>query len=49
MTSLRGQASWDKMMSLGGKVKALACHPAKYVNKAEVVPFPVSAGMVLHN
>jgi hypothetical protein len=35
MTSLKGQASWAKMMSLGGKLTALACHQIKYVNKAE--------------
>jgi hypothetical protein len=35
MTSLRGQANWAKMTSLGGKLTALACHPTKYVNKAE--------------
>jgi len=35
MTSLRGQASWPKMMSLGGKLTAPACHPTKYENKAE--------------
>jgi len=27
MMSLRGQASWTKMTSLGGKQTALACHP----------------------
>jgi len=35
MTSLRGQASSAKMTSLGGKLTAMACHPTKYVNKAE--------------
>jgi hypothetical protein len=35
MTSFRGQASSAKMMSLGGKLIALACHPTKSVNKAE--------------
>jgi hypothetical protein len=35
ITSLRGQAGWAKMMSLGGKLTALACHPTKFVNKAE--------------
>jgi len=35
MTSLRGQANLAKMTSLGGKLAALACHPTKYVNKAE--------------
>ncbi len=35
MMSLMGEASWAKMMSLRGKLIALACHPTKYVNKAE--------------
>ncbi len=35
MTSLRGQARWTKMTSLRGKPTALACHPTKFVNKAE--------------
>jgi hypothetical protein len=35
MTSLRGQASWAKMTPLGGKLTGMACHPTKYVNKAE--------------
>ncbi len=35
MTSLRGQAGWAKMMSLRGKLMALACHLTKFVNKAE--------------
>jgi hypothetical protein len=35
MTTLRGQASWAKLMSLKGKLTAPACHPTKYVNKAE--------------
>ncbi len=34
-TSFRGQASWERMMSTGGKLTALACHPTKEVNKAE--------------
>jgi len=29
MMSLRGQASWTKMTSLGGKLSALACHLTK--------------------
>ena len=33
--SLRGSTSWTKMTSLGGKLTALVCCPAKYVNKAE--------------
>jgi len=35
MTSFRGQASWAKMTSPGGKLAAPACHPTKKVNKAE--------------
>ncbi len=35
MMSLRGQAGWVKMMSLVSKITAPACHPTKYVNKAE--------------
>jgi hypothetical protein len=35
MMSLRGQASWAKMTSLGGKLTASAGHPTKYANKAE--------------
>jgi len=34
MTLLRGQDSWAKMMSPGGKLTAQACHPTKKVNKA---------------
>ncbi len=40
MTSFRGQASWAKMMSLVGKVSALACHLTKSVNKAEELTNP---------
>jgi hypothetical protein len=32
--SFRGQASWAKRTSPGGKI-TLACHPTKKVNKAE--------------
>jgi hypothetical protein len=35
MMSLRGQASWAKMMSLRGKLTAPVCHPTKFVNKAK--------------
>jgi hypothetical protein len=35
MMSLRGQASWAKMMPPGGKLTALVCHPPKKVNIAE--------------
>jgi hypothetical protein len=37
--SLRGQASLAKMMSSGGKITALACHPTKKVNKAEELAY----------
>jgi hypothetical protein len=47
MTSLRGQASSAKMMSLVGKVTALAYHPTKSVYKAEELPFlSANIGMV---
>jgi len=29
MITFRGQAGWVKMMSLGGKLTALACHRTK--------------------
>jgi len=35
MKSFRSQASWAKIMSLGGKLTALVCHPNQKVNKAE--------------
>ncbi len=35
MMSFRGKASMATMMSLGGKLTALACHPTKRVNKLE--------------
>jgi len=35
MMSFRGQASWERMMSTGGKLTALVCHPTKKVNTAE--------------
>jgi hypothetical protein len=35
MLSLRGQASWAKMMLTRGKLIASACHLIKKVNKAE--------------
>jgi len=35
MTSFRGQASWAKMASPGGRLTALACPLTKRVNKAE--------------
>jgi hypothetical protein len=35
MMSFQGAAVSAKMMSLGGKLTALACHPTKKVNKAE--------------
>jgi hypothetical protein len=39
MTSFRGQASSGKMMSLGVKVTALACHQTEIVNKAEALTY----------
>jgi len=33
--SLRGQASWAIMTSIGGRLTAMACHPTIFVNKAE--------------
>jgi hypothetical protein len=39
MTPLKGQASWANMMSPGGKLKALKCHPTKKVNKAEELTY----------
>jgi hypothetical protein len=38
-TSFRGQASWSKMMSPGGKLTALAYHPNRKVNKAEELTY----------
>ncbi len=35
MMSLRRQDIWAKMTSLRGKLTAPACHPTKFVNKAE--------------
>jgi hypothetical protein len=37
--SFRGQASWAKMTSHGGKLIALACHPTKNVNNAEALTY----------
>jgi hypothetical protein len=37
--SHRGQTSWAIMMSLRGKLIAPACHPTKFVNKAEEQTF----------
>jgi hypothetical protein len=39
MLSFRGQAGWAKMTSFGVKLTALACHPAKTVNKAEGITY----------
>jgi hypothetical protein len=39
MMSFRGQASWAKMISPGGKLTTLACHPTKKVNKAEELTY----------
>jgi hypothetical protein len=35
MTSLKGQASWAKMMLLKEKLTALAFHLTNFVNKVE--------------
>jgi len=35
----RGQASWAKIMSHGGKLTALACYPTKQVNKADELTY----------
>jgi len=43
--SFRGQAGSAKMMSPGGKLAALACHPTKRVNKAEELTY-LSANIV---
>jgi hypothetical protein len=39
MTSFRGQASWAKMTSPGGKLTALTCHLTKTVNNAEELTY----------
>jgi hypothetical protein len=39
MISFRGQARWAKMTSLGGKLTALVCHPAKKLNIAEELTY----------
>jgi hypothetical protein len=39
MTSFKGQASSTKMMALGGKLTALACHPTKRADKAEKLTY----------
>ncbi len=39
MMSLRGQASWAKITSPGGKLTALACHPTKKENKIVLVSY----------
>ncbi len=39
MTSFRGQASWAKMMSPGGKQTVLTCHLTKKVTKAELITY----------
>jgi hypothetical protein len=39
MISFRGQASWAKMTSPGGKLTALACQLTKNVNKAEEITY----------
>ncbi len=39
MTSIRGQASWAKIASPGGQLKALAYHLTKKLNKAEELTY----------
>jgi hypothetical protein len=39
MASLRGQASWTKMASLGCKLTPLTCHLTKKVNKDEELTY----------
>jgi hypothetical protein len=46
--SFRGQASSAQMMSLGGKLTALACHPTKRVNKAKKLTYlSINIGLAL--
>jgi hypothetical protein len=47
MTLFRGQASWAKMMSVGGKLTTVACHLTKKVNKAEEITYLSSTNNVL--
>ncbi len=44
MTSFRGQASWDNMMSPGGQLTVLVCHPTKKVNKAQELTYFCAIG-----
>ncbi len=37
--SFRRQASWEKIMSPGDKLTAVACHPTKKVNRAEELTY----------
>jgi hypothetical protein len=37
--SFRRQASWEKIMSPGGKLTAVACHPTRKVNRAEELTY----------
>jgi hypothetical protein len=39
MTSFRGQANSANMMTLGGKLTTLVCHPTKRVNKAQELTY----------
>jgi hypothetical protein len=47
MTSFRGQASSAQMMSLGGNLTALACHPTIKVNKAEELTLTTNIGIYM--
>jgi hypothetical protein len=39
MMPILGKGSMAKMMSLGGMLTALACHPTKRVNRAEALTY----------
>jgi hypothetical protein len=39
MTLFKGQSSWAKIKSPGGKLTALGCHPSKIISKAEELTY----------
>jgi hypothetical protein len=39
MTTFGGHFSWAKIMSAGGKLTSMVCHPTKKVNKAEELAY----------
>jgi hypothetical protein len=47
MTSFRGQASWAKMMSPGGKLTALACHPTTKSKHSRVIDLSLNKHWVM--